>query len=53
MWRSLRKLLKGSTSRDNTYREIQCGDTLYSNIYEMTNIFNRYFDKYLFFNKYF
>lgn len=43
MWRSLREMMKGSTSRDNTYREIQCGDTLYSNIEEMANIFNRYF----------
>lgn len=43
MWRSLREMLKGSTSKDNTYREIQCGDTLYSNVNEMANRFNRYF----------
>lgn len=25
------------------YREIQCGDTMFNNIYEMANIFNGYF----------
>lgn len=43
MWRSLREMMKGSTNRDNTHREIQCGDTLYNNIDEMANIFNRFF----------
>jgi len=43
MWGSLKELLKGNKYNNNIYREIQCGNLMYNNIYEMANIFNKHF----------
>jgi len=43
MWGSLKELLNGNKYNNNIYREIQYGTLLYNNIYEMANIFNKYF----------
>lgn len=43
MWGSLKELLKGSSFRDNVYKEIRCGDKIIKDINEMANMFNRYF----------
>jgi len=35
-------MLKGNSYSDNIYEEIQYGDIMFNNIYEMANIFNKY-----------
>jgi len=36
-------MLKGNFYSDNIYREIQCDDIMINDIYEMANIFYKYF----------
>lgn len=41
MWGLLKKLLKGNSS-DDMYKEIRCGEKVFTNVYDMANIFNKY-----------
>lgn len=43
MWMSLKELLKGNSSKEVIYKEVQHGKTISKNKYEIADMFNKYF----------